>query len=140
VGRPELETDPRFTTAENRHANRLELEALLEPVFLTQTALQWRRRLNDAGVPAELSVKTYDGETVLFDEENLRLGLVSEKQHPIAGRLRQFGNLMRFSDTPSTVQRPPWVRGEHTLEIVRWLDYDEATIDDYLQRGIIATS
>lgn len=84
-------------------------------------------------------MKTYDGETVLFDDENLRLGLVTENPHPIAGRLRQFGNLMRFSDTPSTVLRAPWVRGQHTLEIVRWLGYDEPSIDDYLQRGIIAT-
>jgi crotonobetainyl-CoA:carnitine CoA-transferase CaiB-like acyl-CoA transferase len=47
---------------------------------------------------------------------------------------------MRFSDTPSTVQRSPFVRGEHTLEIVRWLGYDDAAIDGYLQRGIIATA
>ena len=107
IGHPELESDQRFGTPESRHANRLELEALLEPVFKTQTALQWRRRLDAAGVPAEMSVKTYDGETVLFDEENVRLGLVAETQHPIAGRLRQFGNLMRFSETPSTVQRAP---------------------------------
>jgi crotonobetainyl-CoA:carnitine CoA-transferase CaiB-like acyl-CoA transferase len=139
VGRPELETDPRFATAEARHENRLELEALLEPVLETMTALQWRRRLDEAGVPAEMSVKTYDGEKVLFDEENLRLGLVSETQHTAAGRLRQVGQLMRFSDTPSTVQRAPFVRGEHTLEIVRWLGYEDASIDELLQRGIIAT-
>jgi crotonobetainyl-CoA:carnitine CoA-transferase CaiB-like acyl-CoA transferase len=140
VGHPELETDPRFATAEDRHANRVALEGLLEPVFLTQTALQWRRRLDAAGVPAEMSVKTYDGESVLFDEENVRLGLVSVQQHPIAGELRQVGQLMRFSDTPSVVQRPPFVRGEHTLDIVRWLGYEDAAIDDYLKRGIIATS
>jgi crotonobetainyl-CoA:carnitine CoA-transferase CaiB-like acyl-CoA transferase len=140
LGHPELEGDERFASAADRQVNRFELETLLEPIFMTQTALQWRRRLDQAGVPAEISVKSYDGQSVLFDEENLRLGLVAEVQHPIAGRLRQFGNLMRFGDTPSTVQRAPWVRGQHTLEIMRWLDYEDATIDDYLGRGIIATS
>lgn len=139
AGRRDLETDPRFADAEARFANRVELEALLEPAFRTQTAIQWRRRLDAAGVPAEISVNTVDGELALFDEENLRLGLVSEMRHATAGRLRQVGNLMTFSGTPSTVLRPPPVSGEHTLEIVRWLGYEDASVDDYLQRGIIAT-
>jgi crotonobetainyl-CoA:carnitine CoA-transferase CaiB-like acyl-CoA transferase len=138
VGHPELEADPRFAGADDRRANRAALEALLEPVLRTLTALQWRRRFDAAGVPSEMSVKTYDGETVLFDEENVRLGLVSVKEHPVAGEIRQVGNLMRFSDTPSTVLRPPFVRGEHTLEIVRWLGYDDARIDELLDKGIIA--
>jgi crotonobetainyl-CoA:carnitine CoA-transferase CaiB-like acyl-CoA transferase len=139
MGRPNLETDSRFATAASRHDNRIELEALLEPMFKILTALQWRRAFDAAGVPAEISVNTFDGETVLNDEENLRLGLVADLQHPVAGRLRQAGNLMRFSDTPSIVQRAPLVRGDHTLEIVRWLGYDDTAIDDYLDRGIIAT-
>ncbi|MGE0795661.1 MAG: CoA transferase, partial [Acidimicrobiia bacterium] len=139
VGRPELETDPRFDTPASRYENRLELEALLEPVFMTLTALQWRRLFDAAGVPAEMVIKTYDGETVLFDEENLRLGLISETQHSTAGRLRQVGQLMRFSDTPSVVQRPPFVRGEHTLEIASWLGYSDEEIKDLLARGILAT-
>lgn len=140
LGLSELAADPRFSTAEARHADRQALEALFEPLFRAKTALQWRRLLDDAGVPAELSVKTYDGEMVLFDEENLRLGLVADLQHPLAGRLRQVGQLMRFSDTPSTVLRPPFVRGQHTLEIMGELGYDDGAIEDLRQRGIIATS
>jgi crotonobetainyl-CoA:carnitine CoA-transferase CaiB-like acyl-CoA transferase len=139
VGQPGLATDPRFAGADQRYRNRLVLEALLEPVFRTQTAIQWRRRFDAVGVPSEISANTVDGELVLFDEDNLRLGVVSETRHATAGRLRQVGNLMSFSETPSTVLRPPPVSGEHTLEIVRWLGYDDATVDDYLQRRIIAT-
>jgi crotonobetainyl-CoA:carnitine CoA-transferase CaiB-like acyl-CoA transferase len=139
VGRPDLETDDRFASAGSRHENRQELEALLEPVFKNMTALQWQRMFNAAGIPAEVSINSFDGEKVLNDEENLRLGLVSETQHSTAGKLRQVGNLMRFSETPSIVQRAPWVRGEHTLEIMQWLGYEDAAIDDYTARGIIAT-
>ncbi|HLG66258.1 MAG TPA: CoA transferase [Acidimicrobiales bacterium] len=138
IGQADLEADPRFATARARQDHREELEALLEPVFLTQTALQWRRRLDDAGVPAEISVSTVDGETVLFDEENVRLGLVAETEHLELGRLRQVGRLIRFSGTPSTVLRPPPVPGQHTTEIMAWLGYDEPTIADYSARGIIA--
>ncbi|MCW2522144.1 MAG: CoA transferase [Frankiales bacterium] len=140
VERPELVSDSRFATAALRQANRHELEALLEPVFTTLTALQWRRKLEAAGVPAEVSINTFDGRSALNDEENLRLGVVSQTQHARAGRLRQVGQLMRFSDTPSTVLRAPFVRGEHTLEIIRGLGYEDDAIKDYLQRGIIAES
>jgi crotonobetainyl-CoA:carnitine CoA-transferase CaiB-like acyl-CoA transferase len=140
VGHPELDSDERFVTAEARQANRQVLEAMLADVFMSQTAIQWRRRLNNAGVPAEIAANTIDGESVLFDDENLRLGVVVETQHPELGRLRQFGNLMRFSDTPSTVLRPPPVPGEHTIEIMRWLGYEQKTIDELLAAGVVATS
>jgi crotonobetainyl-CoA:carnitine CoA-transferase CaiB-like acyl-CoA transferase len=138
VGRSDLELDERFATPEARLANRRSLEALFEPVFLTQTAIQWRRRLNDGGVPAEISVNTVDGETVLFDEDNMKLGIVAETQHPELGRLRQFGNLMRFSHTPSTVLRSPPLPGEHTVELMHWLGYDEARVDGLMADGVIA--
>ena len=140
VGHPKLAGDERFATAEARQANRQVLEAMLADVFMSQTAIQWRRRLNAAGVPAEIAANTIDGESVLFDEENLRLGLVVETQHAELGRLRQFGNLMRFSDTPSTVLRPPPVPGENTIEIMRWLGYEPETIDELLAAGVVATS
>jgi crotonobetainyl-CoA:carnitine CoA-transferase CaiB-like acyl-CoA transferase len=140
VGHPELDGDERFATMEARQANRHVLEAMLAEVFMSQTAIQWRRRLNDAGVPAEIAANTIDGESVLFDEDNLRLGLVAETQHTELGRLRQFGNLMRFSDTPSTVLRPPPVPGENTVEIMRWLGYEQETIDKLIAAGVVATS
>ena len=138
VGRADLEHDERFATADGRQSNRAELEATLEQVFLTQTAIQWRRRLNDAGVPAEIALNTVDGEMVLFDEDNVRLGVVAETQHPELGRLRQVGNLIRFSDTPSTVLHTPPRPGEDTLELLRWLGYDEERIDALTADRVVA--
>ena len=80
AGRPRARRG--FATAAGRQSNRAELEAILEQAFLTETAIQWRRRLNDAGVPAEIALNTVDGEMVLFDEDNVKLGLVVETQHP----------------------------------------------------------
>ena len=53
----------------------------LAPIIASATALQWRKRFDAAGVPSEISVDTRDGETVLFDDELLRLGIVSENEH-----------------------------------------------------------
>jgi crotonobetainyl-CoA:carnitine CoA-transferase CaiB-like acyl-CoA transferase len=138
VNRPELATDPRFSSSADRRCHRAALEAELEPAFEKQTALQWRRRLDAFGVPSEIPVDTNDGETILFDEENVRLGLVAVYQHPFHGRMRQVGQLVTFSETPGRVERAPsLVAGEHTVEILRWLGYDDEQIGLYRKDGVI---
>ena len=97
--------------ARTRRAHRAELEAELVPIFATQTPLQWRRRLDTVGVPCELVIDTLGGETVLFDDENVALGLVAETEHRVHGKLRQVGQLVTFADTPGRVQYAATGRG-----------------------------
>jgi crotonobetainyl-CoA:carnitine CoA-transferase CaiB-like acyl-CoA transferase len=135
--RPELAGDPRFATPAAREDNREVLTALLGEVFATDLAVNWRRTLDAAGVPSEVSVDTWDGETVLFDADLERLGLVTEYQHPLLGRVRQFGNLITFSETPGKQERAAPMVGQHTREIMDELGYDDPTIDEYRARGIV---
>lgn len=137
IGRPELAHDPRYATATLRQENREELTALLDEVFATDLAVNWRRILDGAGVPSEVSADTCDGETVLFDADLERLGLVTEYEHQLLGRVRQFGNLVTFSDTPGRQERAAPMVGEHTRQVMSELGYDDATIEDYHERGII---
>jgi crotonobetainyl-CoA:carnitine CoA-transferase CaiB-like acyl-CoA transferase len=137
IGQPELETDARFATAADRASNRFLLEDLLVPVFAGATALQWRRRLDGAGVPSEIPVDTGDGETILFDEEMVDLGLVAKVQHLTNGALRQVGQLVTFGDTPGHIERAPWVSGQHTVEILQELGYEDEQIKLLAKDGIV---
>jgi len=87
-------------------------------------------------VPAEISADSRDGETLLFDDALVRLGLVGEHTHPLHGRIRQFGSLMTFSDTPT---RPAPLYGQHTREILVELGFDDAAIDDLNTRRVVAS-
>lgn len=136
--RPDLAADPRFATAAARAEHRAELTAVLTEAFLADHALNWRRALDTAGVPAEVSVETWDGETVLFDDDLVRLGLVAEYEHPLLGRVRQFGNLITFSDTPGKPGWPAPMLGQHTREILAELGYDETAIEGFRARGIVS--
>jgi crotonobetainyl-CoA:carnitine CoA-transferase CaiB-like acyl-CoA transferase len=135
--RPGLVADPRFATAAARAQHRGELTAVLTEAFLADHALNWRRALDAAGVPSEVSVDTCDGETMLFDDDLVRLGLVAEYEHPLLGRVRQFGNLITFSDTPGKPGRPAPMLGQHTREILGELGYDETAIHGFRARGIV---
>lgn len=136
--RDELVEDPRFASVELRREHRGELVAELERAFLGDLAINWRRALRAQGVPADISVDTWDGETILFDEELARLGLVTEYRHPLLGRIRQFGNLISFSDTPGRQDRPPPLLGQDSREILLELGYDEPAIDALGESGAVA--
>jgi crotonobetainyl-CoA:carnitine CoA-transferase CaiB-like acyl-CoA transferase len=129
--------DPRFATSADRKKHREELTAELEEAFMRDLAANWRRALLAVEVPAEISVDTWDGETILFDDELLRRGLVAEYHHPLLGRVRQFGNLITFSNTPGKQERPAPMVGQHTKEILAELGYDGPAIDDFYSRGVV---
>jgi crotonobetainyl-CoA:carnitine CoA-transferase CaiB-like acyl-CoA transferase len=78
-----------------------------------------------------------DGEHVLFDDELVRLGLVTEYEHPLLGRTRQFGNLVSFGDTPGVQDRPTPRLGEDTRELLGRLGYDEAAMQDLHDRAVV---
>jgi crotonobetainyl-CoA:carnitine CoA-transferase CaiB-like acyl-CoA transferase len=136
--RPDLAADPGFATAAARAEHQAELTAMLAEAFLADHALNWRRALDAAGVPAEVSMDAWDGETMLFDDDLVRLGLVAEYEHPLLGRVRQFGNLITFSDTPGQPRRPAPMLGQHTREILAELGYDQTAIEGFRARGTVS--
>jgi crotonobetainyl-CoA:carnitine CoA-transferase CaiB-like acyl-CoA transferase len=137
LGVPELTDDSRFVDRCARHANRVELEALLAECFATRTAIVWSRVLDDYGVPNEVPLETRSGEREFFDADNERLGLVAEYEHPIIGRMRQFGSLVDFSDTPSEITGPAPLTGQHTREIMAWLGHSDEEIASLKEQGVI---
>jgi crotonobetainyl-CoA:carnitine CoA-transferase CaiB-like acyl-CoA transferase len=134
---PELVDDPRFVNASARHEHREELEALFAARFTTHTAIVWSRMLTDAGVPNAVPVDTKAGELAFFDADNERLGLVAEYDQPIAGRMRQYGAFIDFSDTPGRIRGPVPMVGEHTVEILEWLGYDDGAIKELHDQRIV---
>ena len=93
--------------------------------------------LDDAGVPNEIPRETNSGQEVLFDDDDVRLGLVAEYEHPIVGRMRQFGDLINFSETPGHIAGPPPLVGEHTKAILADLGYDDAQMQALRDEGTV---
>jgi crotonobetainyl-CoA:carnitine CoA-transferase CaiB-like acyl-CoA transferase len=137
LGAADLASDPRFATRAARSENRRQLESLLEPRFTTRTAIVWSRWFDAAGIPNEVAIDPKAGERPMFDGDNERLGLVAEYDHPLLGRIRQYGSFIDFSETPGDISGPPPMVGEHTVEILEWLGYSRADMDELRAEGVV---
>jgi len=115
VGRPELKSDSRFATNQDRVANRTLLQAALNEAFATRDAIEWVERLQEAGIPSGLINSIAD---VFNHPQAETRQLKIEIEHPTAGLLGFPGYPYKLSKTPAQAQRPPPLLGEHTEEVL----------------------
>ena len=135
LGKPELETDPRFEKNPQRVQNREELIQILREIFLERKSSTWMELLRDAGVPCA-PVQTLD--QVFRDPQVLQRQMLVDVEHPTAGSVRMAGLPLKFSDTPASVRLAPPLLGQHSEEILRnWLKMAEGEIVDLKSKGII---
>ena len=136
LGVGEIADDPRCASVASRSEHRRQLETVLEPRFRTKTATFWTRTLDDAGVPNEVPANTRGGEAPLFDSDNVELGLVARYTHPLLGEMRQFGELIGFSETPGRVAGPSPLVGQDTRAVLRELGHRDPEIDALIADGV----
>jgi crotonobetainyl-CoA:carnitine CoA-transferase CaiB-like acyl-CoA transferase len=109
----------------------------IEEAMLTRNAVMWSHTLDDAGVPNEISLDNHNGMVGLFDADLERLGMVAEYEHPSMGRMRQFGELVHFSETPGLIRGPAPRVGEHSREILEDLGFSGNDQDSLKERGVV---
>ena len=72
-----------------------------------------------------------------FDSIELN-GTFVEYDHPTEGHVKTPGFPIKFSKTPSTVERGAPLAGQHTREILKAAGYDDARIDALMKSGALA--
>jgi len=138
LGHPEWIEDPRFATPQARHSgeNLAALGELIMNEIRKHSTHELIERMVEEDVPVG-PVLTL--EEVFEDPQILHNEAIIELDHPTAGRIRQARPAARFDKTPQDPYRhlPP-LHGEHNLEILRELGYDDAGIERLLEAGIIS--
>jgi crotonobetainyl-CoA:carnitine CoA-transferase CaiB-like acyl-CoA transferase len=119
LGLEELLADPRFQTNADRVANREALAERLAARFAELETTEAVARLEAADVPAG---PVYDLAQVFADPQVRHLQLERTVSHPTAGPVRQTGFPFNLSATPPEIRRPAPRLGEHTAEVLRWLE------------------
>ena len=117
--------DPRFATHVLRKENEDYMISLVGPVIRSRTASELEAQLVAVGIPCAL----LNNMAQVFDDPHIRArGLAVEVGHPKIGRLRTVRNpVLADRDGPS-IRRAGPLLGEHSLDILRELGYDQGTI------------
>jgi CoA:oxalate CoA-transferase len=139
LGLEELATDERFDTGEKRTQNHGILEPFLSEALKKQTTQHWIEVLEGIAVSGPIN----NLEEMIEDPHiKARNSIVSL---PVPGEKEQQVKVsntpVRLSRTPADVSKRAFVVGEHTKSILNeWLNYDDKTIIDLEEKGVLKTS
>jgi crotonobetainyl-CoA:carnitine CoA-transferase CaiB-like acyl-CoA transferase len=135
--RQDVARDPRFATSAARAEHRAALEAELEQVFRTRSALEWETSLNAAGVGCVRADAMSHFAFLYKDAQAQAIDMMVRTEHAsFGGAYWRYAPVLRFSETPSQV-RPYCDLGEHTQAILRELGYDDTEMRDLKDDNVV---
>lgn len=139
LGGAELLDDDRFRTEADRRANDDALVAAIGELIAAKDAQEWEDQLTPAGIAV---VKVFDGQHAAFtisDPVMRETGLVVQVDSPIFGPILRAAPPVRFSETPGR-SAPGCTLGESTRTILTELGYDDAAIDELVEKKVVGVS
>jgi itaconate CoA-transferase len=123
VGKPELLSDARFATVQDRRKNRAVLEELIETIFLQHGHKHWLERLKEAQLPHGIVRGIAQ---VLAHPQVAARKLIREAESPV-GKVPVIANPVKMSGSEARYDRIPNL-GEDTDAILREVGYDDSGI------------
>ena len=124
-GRPELATDPRFSSNPQRVRNREQLIPLLAAMVRQKTKEDWIGALEACGVPCGPINSVAEA---FANPQVVARGMRIDLPHPAAGTIPMVRNPIVYSGTPLEYAAPPPMLGQHTEQVLRSLNYSDAEI------------
>ncbi len=134
LGVPELKTDPRFQERDTRKKNRKALTPLLEAKLQERETAYWVEVLNRHDVPSGAILSLQDA---LHQEQVKHRNTFGAANVEGIGEIPLFNLTAKFEKTPGTVTAPPPRLGEHTVDVLKGLGYDDAQIAAFKEKAVV---
>jgi crotonobetainyl-CoA:carnitine CoA-transferase CaiB-like acyl-CoA transferase len=139
IGSPELYSDPKFATEDDRRTHDSELAQVLEKAFKDRPVKELRNLFDESGVACEISSPDFILD-FFNDPTNVDKQRLTTFNDPVGGKTTSIGRLIDFSDTPGKIWGPPLVVGDHTREILNEVGLSEDAIAALYERKIVRDS
>ncbi len=121
-----------FVRAANAEERRCREE--IEAIIKTRTRDEWY----DFLVKADVCVgKVYDPEEMVQDPQVQARDMVVDVHHPRYGKVKQFGQPIKLSETPGSARTAAPYAGEHTDQVLRELGVSEAEIEALREKKVV---
>jgi crotonobetainyl-CoA:carnitine CoA-transferase CaiB-like acyl-CoA transferase len=134
LGREDLidsESGVTSTTVGGQRQRRI--GAFLRKIFLMKTGDEWLRELRGLNI-CVTPVNTL--EEGLNHPQVLHRKMVVEVEDSILGKIKQIGIPLKFSETPGEIRNIGPQLGEHSIEILKSIGYNQKEIDDFIQEKV----
>ena len=136
LGEADFMSGGRYDSADARKAQDEEVAKRIEHVLATDTAESWFAKLDAAGVPCEVSSRTAS-RGLWSDPEARENAWIALSPHRMVEEIGQVGLAFEFSDTPTKIQGPPFLVGEHTREILAGIGYSTEEVEALFEAGVV---
>ena len=135
LGHEALVADPRFATREARVANAEFIRSLVQAELMKAPASEWKRRLDEAGVPCSLILEIPEA---LSQPQVRHRELVREMIDEQSGRtMRTLNAPFQYAHDGPEPAFPPQRLGANNEDILTALGYSKADIADLRAREVI---
>jgi len=136
IGRPEMfKEDVRFSSMSNRTKHINDVYGFLADVLKTRSTSEWLELLNTADIPV---MPMHSVESLLEDPHLNAIDFFKHVDHPTVGKIRMMSIPTRWSESQLSVRRHAPELGEQSVEILREIGYDEATIQQMIDNQVIS--
>ena len=136
IERTDLIDDPRYATAEARFENGGEVVALLDESLATKDMAEWQMVFDEHRVIWG-PIPTID--RVANDAQMKANGVFAEFDHPQLGSAATVNNPINVTGVVKEKPKLAPEVGQHSIEILKALGYDDGAIEDLMNREVIAS-